>query len=147
MNNFSVSVKVLIAVVVVLVSIAVGYFLGRGTNAFGGRQSFGGNFPAGQMRNFEGARSRTNAGGGMIGGEVTKIDNDGLTLELRDGGSRLIRFSTSTEVQKMTDGSVSDLSVGTSVNVFGPANSDGSVTASSIQVRPDVPMGGGLGPR
>lgn len=78
---------------------------------------------------------RVGVGGGMIVGEILSKDTTSLTLKLREGGSRIILISSSTEVQKMDKGSLVDLSVGKSVVVNGSTNSDGSLSATSIQLR------------
>ncbi|HCC22083.1 TPA: hypothetical protein DEP86_01615 [Candidatus Uhrbacteria bacterium] len=77
------------------------------------------------------------AGGGFIGGEILVIGDDSLTVKLADSGSRVIYFSDSTEVMKTTSGAVSDLLVGDQVTAIGTPNDDGSVTAISIQLRPE----------
>jgi hypothetical protein len=43
------------------------------------------------------------------------------------------------KVQKFVDGSSSDLQIGREVTTSGTANSDGSQTAQTIQIRPTVP--------
>lgn len=87
------------------------------------------------------------AAGSFISGEVISKDASGLTLKLRDGGSKIILTSTSTRVGKMTDGSLDDLANGTDVTVTGTTNPDGSLSASMIQLRPaGSPTMGGMRP-
>ena len=75
------------------------------------------------------------SGGGMIAGDIIKKDNESITLKLRDGGSKIVWFATSTEISKMAAGSSADLVVGQTVSASGKANSDGSVVAKTIQLR------------
>lgn len=44
---------------------------------------------------------------------------------------------------KSASGSAADVAVGSSIVVTGSKNSDGSVTAQSIQIRPDMPAPAG----
>ena len=73
--------------------------------------------------------------GNMVNGEIISQGEKSLTLKLVDGGSKLVYFSASTTVSQMTATPVSDLSVGQTVVINGSANSDGSLSAQSIQVR------------
>src|SRR3989338_5136266 len=87
-----------------------------------------------------GAGFRGGAGGGQRGrggftaGEIIAKDDKSVTVKLRDGGSKIIFFSDSTEISKSAEGTSSDLEVGKSITVNGVANSEGSVTAETIQL-------------
>ena len=57
---------------------------------------------------------------------------------MQDGGSKIVFFSNSTEISKMTDGLIDDIEIGKQVMVGGDQNSDGSYTAETIQLSPRV---------
>ena len=75
----------------------------------------------------------TNSG---LSGEVIAKDEQSLTLKAQDGSSKIVFFSTSTAISKMTDGSINDIEIGKQVMVSGEQNSDGSYTAKTIQLSP-----------
>ncbi len=85
---------------------------------------------------FRGGRSGM---GGFTSGDIIAKDDKSLTIKMRDGGSRIVFFSDTTEVSKFVAGTSADLAVGKTVTVMGTANSDGSVTATSVQIRPNLP--------
>lgn len=99
------------------------------------RQQFmqNGGIPGGGMRG--------GANGGFVGGEIISKDDKSVTVKLTNGGSKIIFLSDSTTVGKTTDGTKDDLVVGKQVTVGGTANSDGSVTAQNIQIRPILTTG------
>jgi hypothetical protein len=74
--------------------------------------------------------------GGAVGGSILSLTPTSMTVSLVGGGSRIVLLAPSTMVLKSTTGTLSDLTVGANVNVQGTANSDGSVSATSVQIRP-----------
>jgi len=78
--------------------------------------------------------------GGMNGeftiGEVISKDETSITIKMQDGSTKIILVGSSAQIMKSTTGSVADLTVGTEVTITGSANSDGSLTAQSVQIRP-----------
>ncbi len=102
----------------------------RGNGGFVGQEGqFGRGMDRGMMRG-----NRT--GGGPMAGEIIAKDDKSLTIKSLDGSSRIIFYSEETQATKSVSSSVSALVVGEQITVLGSANSDGSLTAQSIQVRP-----------
>lgn len=87
-----------------------------------------------------GQNTRGANGGGFTSGEVLSMDATSMTIKLRDGGSKIVLFSPTSKVEKTVDGTISDVVVGKSVMVTGTTNPDGSVSATSIQMRPALPI-------
>src|SRR3989338_868246 len=65
---------------------------------------------AGFMRGGGGGMMRGGnfAGGGLVGGEILSTEEKSLTLKLRDGGSRLVFFSSGTQILKSATGTIKD---------------------------------------
>ena len=89
------------------------------------------------VRTFQTRVNRTGGGGNFISGSIISEDSTSITLQLAgNAGSKIIFYSGYNSNWKMASGTASDLSTGTNVSVTGTTNSDGSVTAQSIQIRP-----------
>lgn len=81
-------------------------------------------------------RGRGGAGlNGTFGQVISKTDAS-ITVQLMDGSSKIVFVSGTTPVAKQAAGTLTDVSVGSNIAVTGTANSDGSITASQIQLRP-----------
>lgn len=139
--------NLIIAVVVTaLIAGGTGYTLGQKSGAANTASLTGQN--SGGRGNFaSGGRSGRNGGGGAVGGQVIAKDASSITIQLRgsqtDGsaGSKIVFLSDATQVMKSIQGASSDLTIGEQVMAIGTANSDGSVNAQSVQIRPAMPEG------
>lgn len=97
----------------------------------------------------DGSYTGGNAGGGRTGGRMTNggfasgdilsMDDKSVTIKLRNGGSQIVLFSDKTQVVKSEQRALTDLAVGQSLTITGTTNTDGSITADSIQIRPTPP--------
>ena len=67
-------------------------------------------------------------------GEVLNVDDKSLTVKMPDGSSKIVILSDTTVISKSDTTAKSDVKVGDKVGVFGTDNSDGSVTAQSVQL-------------
>jgi hypothetical protein len=135
--------KQLIAVLIaVLVVGGLGFYGGMqyGKNGNAAAVYGAGRFGQGMMNGTQGTRAGMMRNGASAG-EILSKDDTSFTLKMGDSGSRIIFFSTTTTVTKSVPGSMSDLTVGQYVSVFGTPNQDGSVIAQSVQIRPAPPAG------
>jgi len=134
--------KVIIPIILVLVGLGAGFFGGYQYRNYRLNQTRG-NFGAlgANGQRFTGARGTGQAGGMVRGGAVTggilSIDSNSITVKLADGSSKIVLFSTSTTYSNTVSAVQSDLKVGENVAVVGATNSDGSVTATNVQINPE----------
>ena len=130
------------SIVILIIGLGAGYGI-RGLAS----PSHGGNFPSGAngaMGNFSargGAAQGANksGNGGLLTGTVASKDSSSITIDTKDGNSRIVLVTPSTGVSKSATGSLDDIAVGSTIFVSGTTNSDGSVSASLIQLRPAMP--------
>ncbi len=93
-------------------------------------------------------RAGRGAGGNFLSGKIISSDNGSLTIALNmpqgasgntnsaSGGSKIVFVSDSTQIMKSAAGTSKDLTAGENITVTGTPNSDGSVNAQTIQIRP-----------
>jgi len=115
-----------------------GYTYGTSTAKAGPRNPMAGNFG-----NFAGAAGRNGIGGAgsanvsAVRGSILSTNAGTISLQLdNNAGSKIILYSTSTPITKTAEGTTNDLVSGQNIMVRGTQNSDGSVTAESIQLVP-----------
>lgn len=105
------------------------------SNAFGGR-GFGGSGAGGAGR--QGFRP--------VQGNILSADDKSITVKLADGSTKIILLTDKTQINQASKAMTSDLKVGAPVAVFGTTNADGSVTAQSVQLNPQMELRGGVQP-
>ena len=138
----------IIGVVVALLIVGGGAFYGGMTYAKSQTPARGAGFAGGTFTRGTGtgaAGARTGAAGGVLTtGQIISQSSGSVTVKMADGSTKIVLVGSSTQIMKQASGSLSDLSVGTNVVVTGSANSDGSMTAQSVQIRPAgaAPIGG-----
>jgi hypothetical protein len=134
MKNSSV---IAIAIVCLLLGGAAGYLVTTTFIKPNARNFNGIALGNGQFRT---ARAGGSNSMGLVTGELLKKDNGSLSIKLRDGSSKLVLTTSSTEAVKMASTTLDTLSIGENVIVSGTTNSDGSLTAQTVQVRPPGSM-------
>lgn len=121
--------KTIASFIVIIITVGgVAFYVGM---KYAGRN----NFPRQMGNRGQGFGSRS---GGFVAGDIISKNDKSITIKLRDGGSKIVFYSDSTEVGKFVNGLISDLEIGKVATVSGQTNQDGSVTAQSIQIRDNV---------
>ncbi|HTY39534.1 MAG TPA: DUF5666 domain-containing protein [Candidatus Paceibacterota bacterium] len=132
-----------VAVVALLVGFYGGMQYGQGLSNSAANSSGAGRFGNGQYGGQASSTGRRGGpgGGGLVTGSIISMDSSSITVQMQTGGSKIVLYSPSTQIGKfVTSSDLSGLSVGARVMVQGSTNSDGSVTAQMIQIRPaDMP--------
>ena len=137
---------IIIAAVILIVGAGGGFFGGvKYQQAKVASEFKTGNFSlAGRTGMFQqgGAGVRRTGGQGMGGqfitGQVISKDDKSITVKVGETGSKIIFYSSSTSIGKTTSGTANDIAVGQEIMASGSSNSDGSVTAQNIQIRPNM---------
>lgn len=133
--------RVIVPIIAVLVGLGVGFFGGIEYKNYQANK-LRSNFAAGGAQRFTGTRTgQTGQNGGTarlgaVNGTILSMDAKSITVKLSDGSSKIVLFSGSTTYSNTVAAAQTDLKVGGTVAVFGAPNSDGSVTASNIQINP-----------
>jgi hypothetical protein len=131
--------NVIIAVIITVIVVGGGSFYGG--MKYGQTKITSNRNPQDMAQRFGGANGwqigqrGTGKGGGFVNGTILSKDDKSITVKLQNGGSTIVMLGGSTTVGKTVDGTPSDLEVGKNVMVTGTTNTDGSVTAQSIQLR------------
>lgn len=134
----SLPIFIVIAIIIAAGSFFGGIAYGKSSQKKAEASQFA-NFRGGQTPTGNGAQRGVGQGttrGGLTNGSIISSDDKSITVKLADGGSKIVFFATSTAIMKSTTGAISDLKVGDNVMITGSANADGSLTATSIQLRP-----------
>lgn len=131
-----ISKTVVISALLILVALGAGFFGGmvyqKGKTAIrNGMYTF---TQGGQM--MRGRFGQNGQNFRPVRGQVLSIDSNGLTVKLSDGSSKIIVVSPSTQFNKSETATASDIKTGDTIMIVGTQNSDGSVTASDVQINP-----------
>jgi hypothetical protein len=127
----------LIITAILVVLVGVGAFYGGMKYQAAKAPSFArqfagqGNFPRGGN-----VPNGTRAGFRPVNGEIISSDNNSITVKMADGSTKIVIINDNTLINKADIATKEDLTTGAKVAVFGTDNSDGSVTAQSIQINP-----------
>lgn len=119
------------AVICLIIAGAGGYFIGKSNSSTAGGLSA--DTQKGQGR-FNGTGGR----GQGVRGKVINSDANTITVQGNDGSSTIVVLSGSTMYYKSSPSSKTDVNTGDTVMIFGPKNSDGSVTAQMVQLNPII---------
>ena len=129
MNKTTISI---VAIVLIIIAFYGGSLYGKSqanAAATAARAQFAGRTGAGGFGGRGGA-------GGATAGSILSNSNNQLTIQLAAGGSEIVFLTSSTTISKTSTVTPTDLTTGQNVMIAGTKNSDGSVTATLIQVRP-----------
>jgi hypothetical protein len=78
------------------------------------------------------------SGGRPVNGQIISTDDKSFTVKMQDGSSKIGIVSDQTQYNQSQQASKTDLKVGDTVIAIGTTNSDGSVTASNVQLNPVI---------
>ena len=142
----------IVVVVVVVIAVGVGGFFGGKAAGGGGTitpeqaiaalQTRRGWIPGRRRWIPGGGGTGGNSAGGFTRGNIIAQDSGSITVKLDDGSTKIILIPGSATIAVAQTGTASDLAVGKDVTVIGATNSDGTVTATQIQIGTLPGLGG-----
>jgi hypothetical protein len=132
-KNMKVKMPVVI-VLVVLVSSYVGYAYGKYARVAVKQIPPGAAYSV--VAGPDGVARLGTKGTNTVAGTVISRNAESMVIKLQKGTTKDIFFDTTTAVLKSVSGKISDIPVDANVIVTGAPNSDESITAYSIQIRP-----------
>ena len=133
MKSNHVAIMAVVILVIAVVCGGVGYKVGDKMSQVKRMAQFAG------MRQ-QGGQGKM-GGGQMMGqgrrhteGEILSFDDKGVTVKLVDGSSKIVLFSDKTTFATSSTIDKSKVVVGGKVDIVGDPNTDGSVSAASVQL-------------
>lgn len=138
--------KNLIITIILVIVVGAGAFYGG--MRYGQTRRLGNfaQFAGGRNGNPNGQRNGTaNVNFRPVSGTILSTGDSSLTVKMSDGSSKIIILSDQTVVNKTATASKTDIKQGDTVAVIGQTNSDGSVTAQTIDLNPQQIRGAGSG--
>lgn len=131
----------ILIIILVVVFAGVGFFAGMQY-----QKGQGGTIANQQLGNNPQGGFRRGGQGGQYGafrptvGQIVNSDATSITVKMQDGSTKIVLISDKTQFSKTDSATKDDLKNGIEVGVFGTNNSDGSVTAQTIQINPQFGM-------
>ena len=129
-----------LGVVAALVCFGAGYYVPHPSATTAARSGF---TATGTFVGRTGAGTGAAAFGGGTVGSVVAVGNGTFTVQLPTStsttastGTKLVLVNNSTEIDELETVPASNIQDGQTVTVAGTTNSDGSITASSVMIRP-----------
>ena len=110
------------------------FFIGRATVGVATTARTG-TFGSSTRGAFAARGGATGAGGGFVAGQIVSVGGGVMTVSLPNGNSENVYYSSSTPIVEPQPAPASALVPGATVMIGGTTNNDGSVTASTIQLR------------
>lgn len=126
--------KLIIFSAILIIAVGGGAFYGGMKYQESKNPSFP-NLTQAQRQQFSERGIERGMGPGFLSGELIDKDENSLTLKMPDGSSRIVFFSESAEISKMTQGTFNDIEIGKQITVSVDQNSDATYTAKTIQIR------------
>lgn len=125
--------SIFLTVILVIIVGGGGFFAGRKYQQ--SKQPSRADFQARMgMRQGDVPGDRQRMGTDAVRGEIISRDDESFTVKLADDSSKIVLISENTVINKATEALIDDLKIGEQVMVFGKANSDGSISATQVQL-------------